>query len=166
MAISVSGISMVHRNQYAQCCASTAQWCASGTSIDNAQYGSILCIRHHYGTIWLCAVQALIYGPMMCIRHHNMIQTVYYASVRLDAWLEQCIMHQWLNTTWLSTLNLPNHTLSTCCLLLCLRLTLEVTNKVGKKKTGSHKNVITSNSKVLLTFLKPFQDHHRASCWL
>ena len=39
------------------------------------QYGSVLCIRHRNGTIWLNAVQALIYDPMMYIRHHNVAQT-------------------------------------------------------------------------------------------
>ena len=97
-----------------------AQYCASWLSVAhpqlidvhqasawfNAVYhtsiclnGSMLCIRHHYGTIiWLNAVHASIYGPMLCIRHHNIAQTVHYASISLDAvhpQLKLCIMHQY-----------------------------------------------------------------------
>ena len=127
------------------------QCCALAINVAVHHYGSMLCIHSSHeaslwhNIIWLNAVQASIYGPMLCIRHHNMTQTMYqYVSIWLciNMTVSPCInmtrciassYGSYINTTRLITLNVPHHTLSTCFLLLCLRLTLEERRKKKNK---------------------------------
>ena len=94
----------------AQCCASTAQWCACIWH----QYGLMLSIKHHHGTIWLNVVQASIYGPMLCIIniYGSNLCIMYHWLDAVHPWLKLCIMHQYgsINAAWFITLH---HTLFT-----------------------------------------------------
>ena len=40
--------------------------CIHSSVVWRHRHGLMLCIRHHYGTVWLNAVQASIYSPMQC----------------------------------------------------------------------------------------------------
>ena len=115
----------------------------------------MLCIRHHYGTISLNAVQALIYGPMVCIRHHNTAQSWLnnnYYGYRCDPW------PIWLNAAWLSTLNLPHHTLSTSFFA-----TLFAGNTWRRKKKLKKMTKIAF-CLVPVCYLDTYL-HYRHSCW-
>ena len=67
------------------------------SGISMAQYGSMLCIRHRYDTIWHNDVQKLIMarasGITMCIRHHNAAQTCALGKMRCihDSSCASCI---------------------------------------------------------------------------
>ena len=103
-----------------------------------AQYGSLLCIRHHYGHNMAQSpqVQASIYGPMLCIRHYNTAQTcascINMHGYRCGASMTLYSCASCINMAWLITLNLPHHTCPLPFLLFCLRLTLEEEGKMDR----------------------------------